>query len=211
LRYIVLAHILLSASATFARDIRPSCEIAKEAILSRSPSGLAQVSNLGGFRIKCWVPPRPFPTKPGEVRYALKAATTVYEISTNGSRKPVPSEVHYIGSGGGRVGPDPEYEWIEFDVLIPLDSEELKTEVHRYLAKLQEAMTPEQREQFTEDARKKALENLGPLVYQQRVGHFRVDCQVLDSSRVAGTDVIEVEVLFKGRFSDFGMPGFAPA
>lgn len=123
----------------------------------------------------------------------------------------MPSEVHYIGSGGGRVGPDPEYEWIEFDVLIPLDSEELKTEVHRYLAKLQEAMTPEQREQFTEDARKKALENLGPLVYQQRVGHFRVDCQVLDSSRVAGTDVIEVEVLFKGRFSDFGMPGFAPA
>jgi hypothetical protein len=37
---------------------------------------------------------------------------------------------------------------------------------------LEGSMTPEQRGQFTEDAHKKALENLRKLVLQHRVGHF---------------------------------------
>jgi hypothetical protein len=211
LRCLILAQILLFASVTFASDIRPSCELATESILSRSSSGLAQVSNLGGIRITCRVPARPFPTKPDESRNGLRAATTAYEISANGSKTLVPSEVHYVGGGGGGFGPDPGPEWVEFDVLIPLDSEELDAEARRYLAKLEESMTPEQRGQVAGYDQKKALENLRQFVYQQRLGHFQVDCRVLDGSRVMGAYVVELEVLFKGRFSDIGLPGWSPA
>jgi hypothetical protein len=207
-----LSPILLFASFAFATDTRPSCEMAKESIVSRSSSGLAQVSNLGGIRITCHVPARPFPTTPGgEPRYLLKVATTAYEISADGTKKLVPSEVHVVGGGGGGFGPDPEPEWVEFDVLIPLDSKELNAEAHRYFAKLVESMTPEQKAQIKEYPQEKALENIRQLVYQNRVGHFQLDCRVLDGSSLMGADSVELEVLFKGRFSDVGLPGFAPA
>lgn len=210
MRYIVLAQILLSASVTFASDIRPSCELAKESILSRTSSELAQVSNLGSIRITCHVPARPFPTKPGESRNGLRAETSAYELSANGSKKLIPSEVQVVGGGGDGFGPDPKPEWVDFYVHIPLDSAELDAEARRYLAKLEESMIPEQKRQLTEDARKKGLENLRQLVYQHRVGHFQVDCRVLDGSRVMGADVVELEVLFKGRFSDVGLPASPP-
>lgn len=88
---------------------------------------------------------------------------------------------------------------------IPLDSEELDAEARRWLTKLKESMTPEQKERFTEDDQKKALERIRESVYQNRVGHFQVVCQVLDSSRVIGTDVVEIEVAFERRFSDAGL------
>ena len=205
-----LSPILLFASVAFAADTRPSCEMAKESIVSRSSSGLAQVSNLGGIHITCHVPARPFPTKPGETRYGLQAATTAYEMSADGSKKLVPSEVHIVGGGGGGFGPKMEPEWVDFDVLIPLDSKELDAEARRYLAKLEESMTPEQKAQFTAYPQEKALENLRQLVYQNRLGHFQLDCRVLDGSRVMVTDSVELEVLFKGRFSDVGLPGSPP-
>ena len=136
------------------------------------------------------------------------AATTAYEISANGGKTLVPSEVHVVGGG---FGPDPEPEWVDFYVHIPLNSEELDAEVRKYLAKLEESMTPEQKGQLTEDAQKKALGNLRQLVYQHRVGHFQVDCRVLDGSRVMGADVVEFEVLFKGRFSNVGLPASPPS
>jgi hypothetical protein len=205
MRYIILAPILLSASAAFASDMRPSCELVKESILSRSPSGLAQVSNLGGTHIKCRIQARPFPSELGEVRNGLTATTTAYEIPTNGNKTLVPSEVHVVGGGSG-----PDQEWVDFYVHIPLDSEELDAEARRYLAKMLASMTPEQKGQLTKDAQKKGLENLRQLVYQERLGHFQVNCQVMDGSRVVGTDTIELEVLFKGRFSDIGLPGSPP-
>lgn len=199
--------VLLSASVTFASDKGPSCELAKESILSRSSSGLAQVSNVGEIRIKCRIPARPFPTKPGESRNGLTAATTAYAVAADGSKKVVPSEVDVFGGGRDGFG-EPEY--VDFDVHIPLGSEELDAEVRRYLVKLQASMTPEQKAQFTEDAQKKALEKVRRLVYQHRVGHFQVDCRVLDGSRVMGSDIVEIEVVFKGRFSDLGWPGQPP-
>lgn len=211
MRYIILAQILLSASATFASDIRPSCELAKESILSRSSSGLAQVSNLGSIRIRCRIPARPFPTKPGESRNGLTAATTAYEVSADGSKKLVPSEVHVFGGGGDGFGVDSEPEYVDFYVHIPLDPAEADAESRRYLARLEESMTVEQKSRFTEDGQKKALGNLRPLVYQHRVGHFQVACRVLDGSRVMGADMVELEVLFKGRFSDVGLPASPPA
>ena len=207
----MLSFILLFASVTFATDTRPSCELAKESIVSRSSSGLAQVSNVGGIRIKCYVPARPFPTKPGgEPRPGLKATTAAYEISADGSKKSVPSEVRVFAGGGDGFGPNPEPEWVEFDMLIPLDSKELDAEARRYLAKLQESMTPEQKAQFATYPQEKALENLRQFVVQNRVGHFQVECRVLDGSRVMGVDIIELEVLFKGRFSDTGLFGSPP-
>jgi hypothetical protein len=207
----MLTPILLYASVAFATDTLPSCEIAKESIVSRSSSGLAQVSNLGGIHITCRVPARPFPTTPGgEPRYGLKAATTAYEISTDGSKKPVPSEVHIVGGGGDGFEADPAPEWVEFDVLIPLDSKELDAEARRYLAKMMESMTPEQKAQVGQLPQNKAVENIRQFVVQNRVGHFQLDCRVLDGSRVLGTASVELEVLFKGRFSDAGLPGSPP-
>lgn len=185
--------------------------MARENIVSRSSSGLAQVSNLGGVHITCHVPARPFPTKRGETRYGLRVATNAYEISADGSKKLVPSEVHIVGGGGGGFGPKPEPEWVDFDVLIPLDFKELDAEVRRYLAKLEESMTSEQKAQFAAYPQEKAVENLRQLVYQSRLGHFQLDCRVLDGSRVMGTDSVELEVLFKGRFSDVGLPAAPPA
>ena len=207
-----LSPILLFASVAFATDTRPSCEMAKENIVSRSSSGLAQVSNLGGIRITCHVPARPFPTTPGgEPRYLLKVATTAYEISADGTKKLVPSEVHVVGGGGDGFGPDPGPEWVKFDVLIPLDSKELDAEARRYLAKVEESMNPEQKNQIPKDAWERGLERLRQWVHQNRVGHFQLECRVLDGSRVMGTNSVEFEVLFKGRFSDIGLPGWSPA
>jgi len=200
----VLSPILLFASVAFATDSLPSCEIAKESIVSRSSSGLAQVSNLGGTRITCRVSARPWP------RDGLKAATAAYEISADGSKKLVPSEVHVVGGGGDGFGPNPELEWVEFDVLILLDSKQIDAEARRYLAKLEESMTPEQKTQFRQLPHDKALENIRQLVYQNRVGHFQLDCRVLDGSRVIGTNSVKLEVLFKGRFSDVGLPASSP-
>ena len=121
MRFAVLSLILLCASVTFATDTHTSCELAKESIVSRSSSGLAQVSNVGNIQITCHIPARPFPTKPGESRNGLRAATTAYEITANGSKKLVPSEVHVVGGGGGGFGPNLEPEWVEFDMLIPQD------------------------------------------------------------------------------------------
>lgn len=203
--------ILLFASVTFATDTRPSCELAKESIVSRSSSGLAQVSNVGDIRIKCYVPARPFPTKPGgEPRNGLKAATIAYEIAADGGKKLVPSEVHVVGGGGDGFGPDPEPEWVEFHSHIPLDSAELDIEVRRYFEKLKESMTPEQKAQFNKEAENRGMENSRQLVYQHGLGHFLLQCQVLDGSRVLGADAIEIAVLFRGRFSDIGLPGSPP-
>jgi len=198
----ILAQILFSASVAFASDIRPSCELAKESILSRSSSGLAQVSNVGDIGIRCRVPARPFPPKPGESRSGLKVATTAYEISADGSRKLVPSEVIIHGGGGGGFRPDRVPEWVDFYVYIRLDSKEIDAEARRYLAKLEGSMTQEQKAQFTAQPQEKLLENVRQAVYQNRVGHFQLDCRVLDGSREMGSDIVEIEVVFKGRFSD---------
>ena len=166
---------------------------------------------MGFIRITCRVPGRPFPTTPGrEARYGLKVATAAYEISADGSKKLVPSEVHIVGGGGGGFGPKPEPEWVDFDVLIPLDSNELDAEARRYLAKLEQSMTPDQKAQFTAHPQEKVLENLRQLVYQNRLGHFQLACRVVDGSRVMGTDSVELEVLFKGRFSDVGLLASPP-
>ena len=171
--------------------------------MSRSSSGLAQVSNLGDIEATCRVRARQFPTQPGENRNGLRAATTAYKVSPDGSRKSVPSEVHQ--SGGGF---DPKAEWVDFYVHIPLEPAERDAEAEKYLAKIEKSLEPGQ---MTEEAHQRRLERLREFVYQHRVGHFQVECRILDGDRVMGVGIVEFEVLFKGRFSDVGLPGTPPA
>src|ERR1022692_1133259 len=72
----LMAQLLLLSSVAFGGDKPASCELASKGIVSRSSSGLAQVSNLGDIQIACRVPARPFPTKPGETHIGLRAASS---------------------------------------------------------------------------------------------------------------------------------------
>jgi hypothetical protein len=204
----LLVQILFLSCVAFGGDKPATCELAAKSIVSRSSSGLAQVSNLGNIQITCRVRARQFPTKPGESRNGLRAAATVYNISPEGGKKLVPSEVHQFGGGGGRFGPDPEPEWVDFYVHIPLEPAARDAEARKYLAKVEKSMAPEQ---ITEGGHQRGLERVRELVYQHRVGHFHVECRILDGGRLMGVGGVEFEVLFKGRFSDVGLPGAPPA
>jgi hypothetical protein len=159
----LMAQLLLLSSVAFGGDKSASSELARKSIVSRSSSGLAQVSNLGTSRL-------------------------------------------HAKSGGG-FGPDPEREWVEFDVHIPLDSAERDAEVRKYLAKIEKSMPLEQ---ITEEVHQRALERTREFVYQHRVGRFQVECRILDGDRVMAVGIVELEVLFKGRFSDVGLPASPP-
>jgi hypothetical protein len=202
MKCMLIAQLLVLSSLAFGGDKPASCELESKKITSRSSSGLAQVSNLGDIQITCRVLARPFPTKPGEFRDGLKVATAAYQISPDGSKKQVPSEEHQTGGGGS--GPE---EWVIFYVHIPLEPTERDDEARRYLATIEKAMAPQQ---ITEEARQRMLQRTRELVYQHRVGHFQVECRILDGDRVMGIGVVELEVLFKGRFSDVGLPASPP-
>ena len=199
LKYVLMIQLLLLSPAAFGADKTASCELASTSIVSHSSSGLAQVSNLGDIQIACSVPARALTSKSN----GLRAATIAYKISPDSSKELVPSEVHQYGSGGGGIGPVRQPERVLFFAHIPLESAELDAEASRYLARMQELGKKEMPPVlFTEDDRRRALENLRELVYQHRVGHFLVQCRVLDGDQVIGVGVVELEVLFKGRFSD---------
>ena len=184
-----------------AVDQPATCGLEDKSVVNRSPSGLAQVSNLGDIQITCSVPARHFPW--GESRSLLKAAPVAYQILPDGSKKLVPSETNQSGGGYGT-----EAESVYFHVHIPLEPAERDAEANRLLAKLEKSMPPERK---TEEAHQRALARLREFVYQHRVGHFQVECRILDGDRVMGVAVVELEVLFKGRFSEAGLPGFSPA
>ena len=203
MRYLLITQLMLLSSVAFAGDKPVSCELVGKSVVSRSSSGLAQVSNLGLIQIECHVPARPFPPKAGEARYVLRAATVAYETFADGSKKPVPSEVNQTGAGS-----DTETESVYFNAHIPLEPAERDDEAHRFLAKIEKSMTPEQ---ITEEGHQQMLRRAREFVDPHRVGHFQLECRILDGDRVMGVGVIELEVLFKGRFSDAGLPGSSPA
>lgn len=206
MKCVLAAQLLLLSSVAFGGDKSATCELASKSIVSRSSSGIAQVGNLGDIQIRCYIAARPFPTKPGDVQYMPKVATVTYEVSIDGRKQAVPSEVQQ--SGGGHK---PGQEWVDFFIHIPLDPAERDAEASRYLAKMQLAM-PELMAPLlnTEAARQRAIQRIGDLVYQHRVGHFYVGCRVSDGDRLMGVGLVELEVLFEGRFSDLGLPGSPP-
>jgi hypothetical protein len=133
----------------------------------------------------------------------LTAAAMAYEVLPNGKKDLVPSEVHL--RGGGRAA---DQEFVEFYLHIPLDPAAREAEARRYLARIQTSM-PDQK--LSDEARQHTMERLQLLVYQHRVGRFHVNCRVLDGKRVLGIGSVQLEVLFKGRFSDAGLPAAPPA
>ena len=64
--------------------------------------------------------------------------------------------------------------------------------------------------QITGEAHQRALERTREFVYQHREGHFQVECRIMYGDRVMGVGIVELEVLFKGRFSDVGLPASPP-
>jgi len=204
MRYLALAQILLVSSLAFGTDPPASCEIAEKSVVSRSSSGVAQVSNLGLIQITCRVAARHWTPKPGVVHNALKAEATVYEISADGARSLVPSEVSVSGGRFSR-----KQEWVDFYLNIPFDPAERDAEIHRFLANLETSLADEHlseqaRQQTQEQIRRFQLDpqELAPILSQYRVGRFQVDCRVLDGHREIGVGGVELEVLFNGRFSD---------
>ena len=176
----------------FAGDQPATCELASKSVVSRSSSGLAQVSNLGDIQFTCTVPARPYSW--GDSRSPLKIATIAYQILPDGSKKLVASETNQSGGSYGA-----EEESVFFHFHIPLEPAERDAEANRILAVVEKSMPPAQ---ISEVSHQRALERARVLVGQHRVGHFQVKCRILDGDRVMGVGVVELEVLFKGRVSD---------
>lgn len=202
-----LVQLLLLSTVAFGSDRPASCKLASKSIVSLSLSGLAQVSNLTGIDITCLVPARPFPSKRGESYNPLRAATTAYKFLPDGSKKLVPSEARESGGGFGHGR-----EWIRFSVVIPLNPAERDAEARRLLAKVEKFANSRAPEQMTEEANQRALERAREFVhqYQEQVGHFQVECRILDGDRVMAVGFVELEVLFKGHFSDVFLPAAPP-
>ena len=192
LKYMLLAQMSLGQCVAFGGNKPVSCELENKSIASRSSSGVAQVSNLGNIEITCRVPARPFPTKPGESRNGLTVTTTVYEVSPKGSEKLVPSEA-LLGGGGST----PDQEYCEFLLHIPLEPAAQDAEARRYLAKIENSM---QQEQISDETRRQWIERLKEVIYQHRVGVFRVECHVLDAKRIIGTGTVQLEYCLRAAF-----------
>jgi hypothetical protein len=196
MRYAVLQLLLLS-SLGFADHAPASCQISDKSVLSNSASGIAQVSNLEQIQIRCDVAARGPLTKPGEVRYGLKAEAAVYKISADGTRNSVPSDVNV--SGGGSRGTT---DWVDFYIHIPLDPADRDAEILRYLAILDRGVAGNQLLQKQIRQWQKNPQALAAIISQNRLGRFEVDCRVLDGDLVIGVGRVGLEVLFKGHFSD---------
>jgi hypothetical protein len=197
----LVTYLLLLSSMAFAGDQPASCELAGKSMVSRSSSGLAQVSNLGDIQITCSARPRPYSW--GESRSPLKIATVAYQVLPDGSKKLVPSETNQTGGSYAT-----EVESVYFHFHIPLEPAERDAEANRIVALIEKTMPSEQ---VTEEFHQRVLERSRKLVGEHRIGHFQVECRILDGDRVMGVAFVELEVLFKGHFSDIGLPGFSPA
>ena len=105
MKYYMIVAILLLSSLAFAADKQASCVIDDKSVLSRSPSGVPQVSNLGLIQITCRAPGRPWPSdpKPGFGRFALRLKTVAHQIGDDGTKTVVPSFSNV--TGGSDCGP----------------------------------------------------------------------------------------------------------
>lgn len=195
MRYLVLQFLLLSTVA-FADHDPASCQISDKSVVSHSPSGFTQVSNLELIQIRCNVAARSWPLQPGIVRNGLKAGTTAHKISSDGTTHFVPSEVNV--SGGGSDG---TVEWVNFYIHIPLALAERNAEIRRYLANLQRSLPDKQSQERIRHLQRHP-QAVAAIITQNRAGRFQVDCRVLDGDLVIGVGRVGLEVLFKGRFSD---------
>ncbi len=201
MKYLVYALILLLPCAAHAGEGSAECVIAEESVLSHTSAGLPQVSNVALIAVVCTIPERPFPTLPGTGRSGLRAASHTYWILPDGSERLVPSTA---SANGGSWGEGKES--VLFDLHVPLDPKDQDAEVIRYWQKNKDRMPSSLQAALT----KKAIrESLKQLIYQHRLGRFRVQCHVTDGTQILGVGSVEFEIVFRGRFSDIG-PAVSP-
>ena len=184
------------------------CTLEAASILGHSASGTPQVSNLGNIEIRCSVPARPVPSGPGEFRNGLGATAIAHNVTNSTGEHTFAAVVKPSGGGTGE-GRD----YVLFALLIPLSPADLDEEAHRFLTKFMgkvKTLDPSP-ELATPEAQQRILGVLREIVYQNRTGHFLVECHVTDGNNVIGTGTVDLEVLFKGRFSDHNLPGVPPA
>jgi hypothetical protein len=125
--------ILLLSSVVFASDQQAPCVISDKSVLSRSRSGVPQVSNVREVEITCHAPLRPWPSnlKPGSTRLPLRVKALAYQIGKDGARTVVPSSSNQ--TGGGFCGPArtdcAHEEWLWWSLRIPIDPAEAIAEL----------------------------------------------------------------------------------
>lgn len=166
--------------------------------LGKSPSGVVQVSNLDMIDITCRIPARRTP-KSG-IQQGLGVDAKVYQLSTDGVRRPVPSTLNLVG--GGR---DLNIERVNFDLEIPLDTSDRDAAIRAHWSGVARsaASSPDQKEREKAQAVEKIMpQAFAPYFRQHRVGRFQVDCRVLDEGKVVGIGRADLEVVFKGNFFD---------
>jgi hypothetical protein len=115
----------------------------------------------------------------------------------------VPSEVKVFG--GGRNGMSGNLEWVGFYINIPLDPVEQDAENRRFLAKLDASETDQVKQEHVRLMQMNS-QTMAQMVAQYRVGHFQVDCRVLDGEHVIGVGRVDLEILFKGHFAGEALP-----
>jgi hypothetical protein len=186
----MVSQLLLIAALASSSQPAPAaaarCEVAPARIVSRSPRGIPQVSNLDLLLLRASVPSRPYPAS-GEGLYALQAEATVYSVSPKGEKSIVSSSVKMSGGGD-----DEKSDWTEFWLDIPIDATERAAETLRYLTDI--GVGPGLQE--------KGAQAFAGIFRQHRVGTFQVECRVLDQGRLLGVGRADLEVLFKGNFFD---------
>ena len=195
-----LAPLLMPPDA-FAAEDRVLCLLEPSSIVSRSASGIAQVSNLGDIQIHCSVPAQPVSLKPGESLFDIGAKTAkAFLLLPGGDKKEVPVEV--IGRGGGN---NREGAYVDFYLHPPLDSPEREAEARRAVARLDREIAKDSSrppEKTTEEQQRLKVATISTMVFQHRAGRFHVECYLTQGERSVGTGEIDFEVLYKGQFSD---------
>ena len=204
MRYLLAAFLfaaLLGPVDALAAGDGVVCLLESKSIVSRSPSGIDQVSNLGDIQVRCSVPAQPVSPKPGEVVMALRVKSAGARLLLpNGKTVEVSAEVIGIGGGG-----DQTHEWVEFYLHLPLDPAEREAEARRALARLDGEIAKDKShppEKVADEEMQRRESSMAELVFQHRAGHFRVTCYLAQGDRSVGTGEVEFEVLYKGRFSD---------
>ena len=172
-------------------------------MLSRSSSGVVQVSNLPLMPLECRrFPRRPMP--PSQVQYPFTVQAAVYQLSETGQKTLVPSSVSASGTQG-----DTESEAVLFYLDIPIDDAERDAAVQAFIAAVarQAAASPNEVER-AQAARVASVDPRGmaQVMRQHRIGHFRVEFRILDEGRLDSVAGVDLEVVFKGNFFDQMLP-----
>ena len=140
-----------------------TCTLEPGSILGHSATGIPQVSNLGSIQIRCSIPSRPFPSKPGEFRNGLGAKAIAHEVDHAVSKQSVAAEAKPSG-GGSEDG----REYVLFYVLIPLRPSDLDAEAHQFLTKFMEKLkgSSASAELATPEAQQRMLKALPEMIYR---------------------------------------------